>query len=192
MLLRRLAGFPLTFQLLSLALSDGQSSRPKTILLKADEVLSGPVGRQKSGSCLRVYAGGEVIYTKVAGSANATSSGRPVASAYHLIDTDLWELSSLLKSKAVKKLAENFGPPHKPIDYFEKYSVEIRDDRGNSKKLFTREYYVADLEEKTRYPSALIVLMDRIGKIEEEAANSGKKTEIPADCSLGTVDNALQ
>ncbi len=95
-----------------------------------------------------------------------------------------WELSDLLESKAIKKLPEKFSPPHQPIDYFEMISVQIIGKDGKSKDISTREYYVASLKEKTRYPSALILLMDKINEIERVSNEKGTPIEIPQDCQL--------
>lgn len=186
------------FALLSLAAGlHAQGHRSNGVVLKVDENVSGPFGGQKSKSCLRVYNDGRVIYSRWWNSAativdNVTNvASRPehtVAFADQLADTDVWDLIRFLESKAVRKLAEKFGPPHPPVDYFETVSVEISgSNKGNAKKLTTREYYVASLEEKTRYPSALIVLMERIDRIEEAATAKEKPTEIPADCSVSAV-----
>jgi len=162
-------------------------------MLKADEIVSGPIGGQSSGSCLRVYSDGRVIYAKWSHSAATVVDGviraesRPEhtsAFAYQLGDGDLSDLAGLLESKPVRGLPENFGPPHKSVDYFERIFVQILNSKGNSKRLSTREYYVANLEEKTRYPSALILLMDQIDQIEKAAAGAGKATNVPTDCSL--------
>jgi hypothetical protein len=174
-----------------------QGNRPDRVVLKVDEIVSGPFGGQKSVSCLRVYSDGKVFYGEWSNSAatladSATGvASRPEhtsASAYQLVDGDLQELAGFLESKAVRRLPENFGPPHKPVDYFETVSIEIPDGKGNIKKLSTREYYVADLEERTHYPTALILLMDRIDQIEKAATSAGKPTEVPAECSLRVVE----
>jgi hypothetical protein len=186
-------GSTLSVVLSLVAALHAQTKPPDRVVLKVDEIVSGPFGGQKSSSCLRVHSNGNVIYARSWSSAvtvvdSATSvASRPehmLAVADQLVDTDVLEIVRLLESKAVRRLPERFSPPHKPVDYFEVVSLEILDGRGNSKKLVTSEYYVADLEEKTRYPSALIVLMDRIDQIEKAATSKGKPTEIPADCSL--------
>ena len=96
----------------------------------------------------------------------------------------MWDLSNYLESKAVKRLPESFPPPHRPIDYFGNVTVQIIDSKGESKQISTREFYVASLEEKSHYPSALIVLMARIDEIENETNEKGKPVEIPSDCRL--------
>jgi len=163
--------------MLSLAASlDAQVTHSDGVVLKVDAIASGPFGGQKSTSCLRVYIDGKVRYSRWWNSAAtivdsvtnvASRPEQTVALADQLVDTDVWALNDFLESKAVRRLAEKFGPPHPPVDYFETVTVEIPGGKGNAKKLLTREYYVASLEEKTRYPSALIVLMERIDRIEE-------------------------
>lgn len=190
------------FALLSLAGGlRAQGNRSDGLVLKVDETVTGPFGGQKSTSCLRVYMDGKVIYSRWWNSAativdSVTNvASRPehtVAFADQLADTDIWDLSRFLESKAVKRLSEKFGPPHPPVDYFERVSLEISGDKGNAKKILTREYYVASLEEKTRYPSALILLMERIDRIEEAAATNGKPAEIPADCSFKAVERSAK
>ena len=105
-----------------------------------------------------------------------------VSVEHQLDEGDEFELSTFLESKAIKRLAERFAPPHPPIDYIESTVVQITLPRVAPKHISTREFHVADLEEKTRYPAALIVLMERINEIEKEASDKGKPTEIPPDC----------
>ncbi len=97
---------------------------------------------------------------------------------------DISELRRLLKTKSVKNLRGAFGPPHRPIDYFENTSVQMRGPNGQSNQITTREYYVASLDEKVKYPSALIVLMDKINEIQRLAEDKGKPVEVPSDCHL--------
>jgi hypothetical protein len=158
-----------------------QVNHPDRVLLRVDEISVGPYAGQKSASCLRVYSDGRVVYAEWSTSLVKnldTATGvvsrpeRTSAFSYVLVDFRLEELASFLKSKAVRKLREKFGPPHKAVDYAERVSVEIPDGNGPPKRLSTAEYHVADLEEKTRYPSAFILLMDRIDQIEREATAS--------------------
>jgi hypothetical protein len=109
-----------------------------------------------------------------------------VSVEYQLEDTEKWELSGFLDSKALKRLPGKFGPPHEPIDYFENVAVQITSTNGKSKMISTREFYVASLEEKTRYPSVLIVLMDKIDEIEREA-NEKESRPSPARLSVETA-----
>jgi hypothetical protein len=57
------------------------------------------------------------------------------------------------------------------------------------KQISIREFYVASLEEKTRYPAAVIILMGKIDEIEQEALDKGKPTEPPADCQLNAENH---
>jgi len=172
--------------------SPAQNHTPNRLILKVDETVMGPFGGQRSSSCLRVYSDGRATYTKwwnsnavIVDSAGAESRPEQTVSVTHrLADTDVWELSAFLESNGVKRLPQKFDPPHKPIDYFERVTVDVIDSRNRSKKIVAREYYVASLEEKVRYPSALILLMDRIDQIEQEAVDKGAPSEVPADCSL--------
>lgn len=191
MILRGICSFLLLVVLSSSCLAQEKASG--NLILKVDQTVSGPFGGQRSLTCLRVFADGKVLYATWWNSAatlidkGTGRESRPeytVSKEYRLEDTDVWDLSSLLESKAVKKLREEFGPPHPPIDYFESTSVEIMERKGKPKRISTREFYVADLEEKTRYPSALIVLMDRIDEIQKEAYEKGKPTQVPTDCGL--------
>ncbi|MBZ5661422.1 MAG: hypothetical protein LAO08_13535 [Acidobacteriia bacterium] len=111
-----------------------------------------------------------------------------VSVEHQLEKGDVFELSTLFQSKAIKRLPEKFGPPHPPIDYAENTSVQITGPTGTPKQISTREFYVASLEERTRYPAALIVLMEKIEAIEKEASVKGKPTETPPDCQLKAED----
>jgi len=122
------------------------------------------------------------VTDKVTGKDSRTEHSTSVM--FQLEDTDTWELSSFLESKFLKHLPGEFAPPHRPIDYFETVTVKIINPNGKEKQISTREFYVASLEEKTRYPSALIVLMSKIDEIENEANSKGKPSETPSDCRL--------
>jgi len=155
--------------------------------------VSGPLGGEKSASCLRVYSDGKVAYAtwqnslETVGEKGTRRTLRPerIVSAEHTLDgANLWAISSFIESEVVRSLPGKFGPLRRPIDYFEYVLVEIVDSKGRSKKISTREYYVASLREKTKYPAALILLMDKINEIKKEASSKGKPAAIPADCSL--------
>jgi hypothetical protein len=173
-----------------------EEKTPSKLILKVDEAVSGPFGGQTSASCLRVYSDGRVVYASRWNSAfsvvdAAGQESRPehkVSVEHHLEEGDAFELSAFFESKALKRLSDKFAPPHPPIDYFETTSVQIMLPRGRSKQISTREFYVADMEEKTRYPAALIVLMDKIDEIEKQAADKGKPIESPPDCRLNPAN----
>lgn len=174
--------------------SPAQEKPSRKPILQVDEKASGPYGGQKSSSCLRVFTDGEVMHARWENSlvtvvdANGRKS-RPeniTSVEYHLEGYEIEELSELFESKAVKGLAEEFAPPHRPVDYIETTSVQMALPSGKTKQISTREYYTASLEEKTRYPAALVVLMEKIDAIEKVALDKGKPTEIPPSCQLKT------
>jgi len=186
-----------TLALLLLVLSGGacsaQDEVPSRLLLKVDETAVGPFGGQKSSSCLRVYADGRTLYAAWWNSAaiitdkETGKQSRPdktVSLEHRLTDGDASGLSDFLQSKPVKRLPEVFGPPHRPIDYVETVTAQIFGPKGIKKRVSSRGFYVASLEEKTRYPSALILLMNRIDEIEKEAVEKGHPAAIPSDCQL--------
>jgi hypothetical protein len=159
-----------------------------------DQTVTGPFGGQKASSCLRVYSDGKVFYASRSNAAmaivdEAGHENRPehkVSVEHQPDEGDEFELSTFLESKAIKRLPERFAPPHPPIDYIENTAIQITLPSGIPKQISTREFYVADLEEKTRYPAALIILMERIDAIEKEASDKGKPTEILPDCQVKT------
>src|SRR5262245_45841300 len=183
----------LVLVLLSGSICIAQEKPVSVLFLKVDETVRGPVGGETSSSCLRVYSDGRVLYARWWNSAaiivdkESGKQSRPehtVSAEHHLPDTDMWELTHFLTSKSVKRLAAKFDPPHPPIDYVELVSLQIIDPKGKGKIISTREFFVADLEEKSKYPSALIVLMEKIDEIEKEANEKGKAVDVPSDCHL--------
>jgi hypothetical protein len=184
--------------LMSALASFAQGNNPNKLVLKVDETTSGPFGGQKSSTCLRVYSDGKVDYASWWNSAASVvdketgQKSRPehtVSVEQHLEKDDAGDLSSFLESRVIKRLPEQFGPPHKPIDYVEQISIQITEPHGGVKQISTREFYVASLEEETHYPSALIVLMHKIDEIEHEASTDGAPTEVPASCRLKSAQN---
>ena len=170
-----------------------QEKATAKLILKVDETVDGPLGGQKSSSCLRVYSDGKVLYASWRNSGmtiidkETGKKSRPektISVEHHLENADEWELSSFLESKVLKGIPDKYAPPHRPIDYFENVTVRIISPNGRERQISTREFYVASLEEKSRYPSALILLMGKIDEIEKEANEKGKPTEIPSDCRL--------
>ncbi len=168
------------------------------LLLKLDETTNGPFGGQKSRSCLRLYSDGLVNYASWWNSAASvvdketgqkTRPEHTVSVAHHLEDGDAEELARFFQSRVIKRLPDNFGPPHKPIDYIEQILIQITEPNGSAKQISTREFYVADLEEESRYPSALIVLMNKIDEIEREANSKGTPVAVPPDCQLKPAQN---
>ena len=161
-------------------------------ILRVDERVSGPFGGQKSSSCLRIYSDGKVLYANWRNSAmsivdkdgNKSRPEQTISLEHKLEEGDIDELSTFFESNAFKRLPEQFSPPHAPIDYIESISVQTMTPKGKSKHIAVREFYVASLEEKTRYPAALILLMGRIDEIEQATLDKGKQAGSPADCRL--------
>jgi hypothetical protein len=163
------------------------------LILIVDGTVDGPLGGQKSSSCLRIFSDGTVNYASWGNSAPSlvdketgleTRPEHTVSVQHHLDKGGIWELSSFLESSVIRGLPEKFGPPHRPIDYFEQISIQIMEPQGSPKLISTREFYVASLEEETHYPSALIVLMHKIDEIEREANSKGTPAAVPPSCKL--------
>ena len=104
---------------------------------------------------------------------------------YRFPERDSWQVSGFidfLQSKALFHLKSYFPPPHPPIDFVETSTVEVFLLNGTIKQIQTREYYVASLVEKAKYPSALIILMDKLEKLEDAVGEKGTPTEPSSDC----------
>ena len=104
---------------------------------------------------------------------------------YRFPERDSWQVSSFvdfLQSKPLFKLKSYFPPPHPPIDFVETSTVEVPLPNGKIKQIQTREYYVASLVEKAKYPSALIILMDKLEQLEDTVSEKGTPTESSSDC----------
>jgi len=183
---------PLILLLLTILVCLGQEKNPAKVVLKVDEDVSGPLGGQRSASCLRVYSDGRVLHARWwnAAMAELDKNGKEVkgeqtlAVEHVLASWEVWELSNFLESSALKDLPDKFPPPHRPVDYFESVVLQFTGANGTKRRISTREFHVASLEEKASYPSALLVLMNRIGEIERDANENGKSTQVPADCRL--------
>jgi hypothetical protein len=170
-----------------------QEKAPARLMLKADETTAGPMGGQRSVSCLSVYSDGKVFYASKWSSGVAvvdkdtgkkTRPERTISVEYQLEYGDELALSSFLESKALRKIPDKFAPPHRPVDYFENVVLRIISANGGEKQTSIREFYVASLEEKSRYPSALVLLMDKVDEIEKAVNEKGKPVETPKDCQL--------
>jgi hypothetical protein len=192
-MLRRIYLASLVFTLFAARPCLSQDKPPAKLLFKMDETVSGPHGGEKSSSCLRLYSDGRAIYaswwndsfTTVDAKTGEKSRGEHTVSKEFAFDElDLEDFFDFLQSKPVEKLAEKFGPPHPPIDYIEFISLEFTGRKGRLQRLSTREFYVADMEEMTRYPSALLVLMQKIDEIEHKVDDKGKPADPPPDCHL--------
>jgi len=96
----------------------------------------------------------------------------------HLSNSDRLEVSDFLKSDMVTALGNQFFVPSAGIDYGEEATIYIEGPDGNEKRISIRDYSTAGLEEKSRLPAALIVLLDKIEKIEKSASLRGKAAKI--------------
>jgi hypothetical protein len=169
--------------------------KPATVTLRAYHGSSGPFGGEKGQSCFLLYSDGRLVQvsssTAVMGVSDEhgkiTHPESKSSSEYRFPERDSWQVSSyidFLQSKALRKLQSYFPPPHPPIDFVETSTVEIFFSGGKSKKIQAREYYVASLEEKVKYPSSLIILMDTLEKLEDAVAQKGTATREPEDCRI--------
>lgn len=166
------------------------------LVLKVEQTTLGPMGGQKGASCLKLYSGGRFVYFRwsISGMSLQDKDGKiwhpdmRETREYLFPERDSWQISQFmefLQSKSVGRLKPYFAPPHEPIDYFETSTVHVFLPAGKSKQLQTREYYVASLVEKAKYPSALILLMDKIEQLEDTVTEKGTPTKEPPDCKLG-------
>jgi hypothetical protein len=132
-------------------------------------------------SCLMLYSDGRAV------SAFSSKAGSEASREYRFPDKDSWQVSEfgeLIHSKAVRRLKSYFPPPHRPIDFVEISTALPFLPDGKSKQIVVREYYVASLAEKAKYPSALVLLMDRIEQIENKVSEKGTSVEPPPDCKF--------
>lgn len=159
--------------------------------LKVEQMSNGPFVGQKSVSCLTIYPDGRVTYFhrwnpgKVGVDAK-TGKKVLLEQAFsvesRLSRADLLELPVFLESEAVQGLRDSFAVPHVFIDYHESTTVEINGSDAKQKRIVTYDYGTADLERKSQLPAALVVLMDKIEEIKNQAALKGKTANIPLDC----------
>jgi hypothetical protein len=184
------------FVLAGLPVSAQKSSR---VILTVYEDSSGPLGGQKGTSCLTLYADGRVLLSSWSTAAVALQDesgkvSRPEKKEtreYRFPDDASWQISDFsefLESKQVRRLKPYFAPPHNPIDFFELSKMKVFSENGAQKEIQTRGYYVASLTEKARYPSALILLMNKIEEFENTVAEKGTVTETLADCGSVTAE----
>ena len=118
---------------------------------------------------------------------NVTHPETKTSREYKFLDRDSWQVSGyidFIQSRAMRKLKSYFPPPHRPIDYTETSTVDVFFSHGKTKRIQAREYYVASLEEKAKYPSALIILMDTLEKFEDTVADKGTSTSATVDCEF--------
>jgi len=96
---------------------------------------------------------------------------------------EISEIEDLLQSKSIGRLASRFGPPHPPVDFFETTRLSMAIAKGRSKTISVRDYYAASLTERAKYPSGLVILMERIARLEDEVSEKGKPAPASSDCS---------
>lgn len=167
--------------------------QPARLVLQAYHGSSGPFGGEKGTSCLMLYSDGRVVQASSSTAAlgvqdehgTVTHPEKSDSREYRFPERDSWQVSGFidfLQSKALRKLNSYFPPPHPPIDFSETSTVEVFLPNGKIKQIQTREYYVASLVEKTRYPSALIILMDNLEQLEDTVAAKGTLTGTSPDC----------
>ena len=163
----------------------------KTIL-RADRWSDGPFEGQRSISCLTVFSDGKVNYFHRWNPGEVITdhkSGkkilleRTVSVERSLTGAELFEISTFLESDVVKALDTSFALPHVPADYNEGTTVYIGEQEQAAKRISIRDYGEADLEEKSRLPGALILLMDQIEVIEKAAVTKGTYVRLPSTCS---------
>jgi len=187
---------PLAFLLLAFlvaATCPSQDKPPAKLIFKSNEATTGPIGGEKSFTCLRVYSDGRATYAKSWSDSFLTVDKQTSKETYdeHLVskefifdELDLLDFFAFLKSKPVQKLPETFGPPHTPIDYIEMIALEFTGRKDKLQRISTREFFVTDLEKLARYPAALIVLMHKLDEIERKVSSEGKSVAPPSDCHL--------
>ena len=160
-------------------------------ILKVQETSRGPFAEQKSMSCLTVYLDGRVIFfhrwnpgklrtDPKTGKKSLLEQTLSVES--HLNRAELLSVSDFLSSDIVNALAESFAVPHVYIDYMESATVSFTGQDTKEKRISIFDYGEASLEQKSRLPAALIVLMDKIAEIKKTATLKGKVTKNPAEC----------
>ena len=170
--------------------------QPARLLLKVDQRSSGPFGGEQESLCLRIYSNGKILDSEwsragveiVDQDGKRTRSEKRVSFEYQVDERDvLWqigELEDFLKSKPVLHLARSFDPPHHPVDFFEISTIQISLRDAKTKTIKVREYYAASLIEKTKYPTALVLLMEKLARLEDETTAKGKPSEPAVDCRL--------
>ena len=185
-----------TLFVLLLAKPSLAQEKPANLLLKVDQTSSGPSAGEKASLCLRVYSNGKIIDSEwsragmetVDQDSKKTRPEKTVSFEYQVDERDvLWqigELEDFLKSKPVLHLAASFRPPHRPVDFVEISTIQISLPNAKTKTINVREYYAASLIEKTKYPTALVLLMEKLAKLEDQVTTKGKPAEPPAECQL--------
>lgn len=166
-----------------------------SLILTLNETSSGPSDGQKGSSCLNLYSDGKIFYShRVTAAVGVEGSEGKITHpesrhgrVFKLPDSDTWQVSDFvrfLNSKPIRNLKPYFPPPHKAIDFFETSSVRVFFSSGRTKQIQVKEYYVSSLVERTKYPSALILLMDRIEQFENIVAEKGSPVDQAPDCEM--------
>jgi hypothetical protein len=197
--MRRIVGAQLRVAVISSVLASGsllsQDQHPR-LLLKVDQSSSGPSEGEKESLCVRIYSNGRIINSEWSSAATEETekngkrsrSEKTVTFEYQIPKEDLdWKFSEfedLLRSKSVLDLTTSYGPPHPPTRSVEVSTIQIALPDAKTKTISLRNYYDASLIEMTEYPAALVILMDELARIEDEATKEGKRSETPIDCHL--------
>jgi len=162
------------------------------LLVRLNETTSGPVGGQKGFGCLEIYDDGQVSYFHAArwdGVTFQDQNGHKVnfdstrKTQTKLEEYEVSQLREFLKTKDFKSLDASFPPPHTPIDYFEATHIEAFENDQLTKAIDVREFRVASMVERQRYPASLLILMNDLEKIEERAVH-GTATDITPACAM--------
>jgi hypothetical protein len=160
-------------------------------ILKVQETSRGPFAEQKSMSCLTVYSDGRVIFfhrwnpgrlktDPKTGKKSLLEQTLSIES--HLNRAELLGVSDFLSSGILNAIGKSFVVPHVYFDYVEAATVSFTGQDAKEKRISIFDYGEASLEQKSRLPAALIVLMDKIAEIKKAATLNGKATKTPAEC----------
>jgi len=169
--------------------------KPAQVVLRAYHGSSGPFGGEKGESCFMLYSDGRLVQVSSSTAAmgvrdehgNIIHPESRASREYRFPESDSWQVNAyidFLRSKALRRLQSYFPPPHRPVDYFETSTAEVFLPKGKVKRIQAREYFVASLEEKAKYPAALIILMDTLDKLEETVAEKGTPTDSTSGCKV--------
>lgn len=165
-----------------------EKSKP---VLRIEVEATGPFAGEASRTCTVIFPTGRVwtaswvrSWVWIDSPAKPTVRNQLDSKEYMFRESDLYGLEDLLDSREMRNLPSTFKPPHTPIDYFETTKLSISRGETQEQTIELREYYVASLSEKARYPSALVVLLGRVAELEEAVKSKGKPVEPPAECGF--------
>jgi hypothetical protein len=157
----------LLFTLVSAVVAQQEKNSP--LLLRVDVETFGPFGRSHSHKCTEIYEDGRVLSSESWHGGAVDASTHKQIPALHqqygylqMEAVDVDELKDFVLSSSVRRLKSSYPSPYTPVDYFEKTHVDIHRNGKVEKTILLNEYGVSDLESRSKYPSPLIVLMDRI------------------------------